>query len=150
MSLTRMRLMLAAGALAASGTVAGTMLAAAPASAVPAKSSPVVLVNACTGHGQVRPNGYKPGCMPSNSFISGMKWTTWRSAAFGSATFKVNNCTPSSSCGPSQFTKYPILTVLWRAKPWPGHPGRLHFTRMTVIFDGKVHPHGSATETLKV
>ena len=121
------------------------MLAAAPASAgAAARRQPRRPGNACTGHGQVRPKGYDPGCMPSNSFIDGMKWTSWRSVAFGSAVFKVNNCTPSSSCGPSKFTKYPILTVLWRAKPWPGHPGREYFSRMTVIFDGTTRTVGHA------
>ena len=152
MRLNRARIFLTAGTLAAAGTVAGVIVAVAPASAgaASAAASQVVLVNACTGHGQVKPKGYEPGCMPSNSFIDGMKWTSWRSVAFGTATFKVNNCVPSSSCGPSQFTKYPILTVLWRPEPWAGHPGRQHFTRLTVIFDGKAHPKGPATETLKV
>jgi hypothetical protein len=45
-------------------------------------------------------------------------------------------CTPSSSCGPSKFTKYPILVVLWRAEPWPHHAGRAYFSRLTWIFAG--------------
>ena len=150
MRLTRMRVMLTAGTLAAAGTVAGVIVAVAPgtAGAASATARQVVLVNACTGHGQVKPKGYEPGCMPSNSFIDGMKWTSWRSVAFGTATFKVNNCTPN--CAQGKFVKYPILTVLWRPEPWAGHPGRQRFTRLTVVFDGKAHPHGPATETLKV
>ncbi len=107
MRLTRARIFLTAGTLAAAGTVAGVIVAVAPASAgaASAAASQVVLVNACTGHGQVKPKGYEPGCMPSNSFIDGMKWTSWRSVAFGTATFKVNNCVPSSSCGPGQFVR---------------------------------------------
>ena len=150
MRFTRARIFLTAGTLAAAGTVAGVIVAAAPASAgaASAAASQVVLANACTGHGQVKPKGYEPGCMPSNSFIDGMKWTSWRSVAFGTATFKVNNCTPN--CAQGKFVKYPILTVLWRSEPWPGHPGRRHFTRLTVIFDGSAHPHGPAAQTLKV
>jgi hypothetical protein len=151
MRFTRARILLA-GTLAAAGTAATVIVAVAPASAGPASAAAtqVVLVNACTGHGQVKPRSYEPGCMPANSFIDGMKWTSWRSVAFGTATFKVNNCTPSSSCGPSKFTKYPILTVLWRSEPWPGHPGQKYFSRLTVVFDGKAHPHGPAAQTLRL
>jgi hypothetical protein len=53
-----MRITMAAGLLAVSGTVAATALAVAPASAV---STPVVMVN-CAGQGQVRPGGYDIGC----------------------------------------------------------------------------------------
>ena len=149
MRLTRVRLMLAVSGLVVSGTVAGTVLAASPASALPTATAPVVLINYCGDHGTVRPATEDlPGCMPSNSFIASMRWTSWRSVAYGSATFKVNNCTPSSSCGPSQFTKYPILTVLWRAESWPGHAGRKYFSRLTVIFTGVHHPHGPAAQTI--
>ena len=146
MRLNRVRIVLAAAGLAASGAVAGMVVAAAPASAGASHANPVVLVNACTGHGQVRPTQYDPGCMPSNSFISSMTWTSWRGVAFGQATFKVNNCTPT--CAQGKYIKYPILTVLWRAVKWPGHPGHDYFSRMTVIFTGKHHPHGPAAQTL--
>jgi hypothetical protein len=149
MRLTRARILLTAGTLAAAGTVAGVIVAALPASAG-AATTQVVVVNACTGHGQVRPKGYEPGCMPSSEFMSGLKWATWHSVAYGSGVFRVNNCNPSSSCGPSKFTKYPILTVLWRPEPWPGHPGQEYFSRLTVVFDGKVHPRGPAAQTLKL
>jgi hypothetical protein len=146
MRLTRMRLMLAGGALIASGTVAGTVLAAVPASAVPAVTQ-VALVNYCSGHGQVRPvTEDLPGCMPSNEYLAGLKWTSWRSVAYGGGVFRVNNCTPS--CAQGKYVSYPVLTVLWRAKPWPGHAGRDYFSRMTVIFTGAHHPHGPAAQTL--
>jgi len=128
----RVRAMLAAGLIAAAGTVTGIVATADPASAA---SSPVVLVG-CRGAGLVRPAVYDIGCMPSSEFMAGLTWVSWRSVAFGSGVFKVNNCNPSSSCGPSKFTKYPILTVLWRAEPWPHHPGRDYFSRMTFIFTG--------------
>ena len=142
MKLVRVRAMLAAGVIAAAGTVTGTVLAAGPASAT---SPPVVLVNC--GHGQVRPAVYDIGCMPSNEFVGGLSWTSWRSVAFGSGILKVNNCTPSSSCGPRQFTKYPILVVLWRAAPWPHHPGRDYFSRLTWIFTGKRPAHAPVSQT---
>jgi hypothetical protein len=149
MKLTRMRLVLAASGLIASGTVAGTILAAAPASAMPSLSAPIVLINYCGDHGTVQPATEDlPGCMPSNEYLAGLRWTSWKSVAYGRGQFRVNNCTPSSSCGPSQFTRYPILTVLWRAEPWPGHAGRDFFSRLTVIFTGAHHPHGPAAQTL--
>jgi hypothetical protein len=150
MRFTRARIFLTAGTLAATGAMAGAIITALPASAG-ASTSQVSLINYCNDHGKVRPGGEDlPGCMPSSEFLSGLKWTSWRSVAYGSGVFRVNNCTPSSSCGPSMFTKYPILTVLWRAEPWPGHPGHKYFSRLTVIFDGKAHPHGPSAQTIKL
>jgi hypothetical protein len=140
MRLTRVRLLLATGMVVA-GTVAGTAVAA---SAAPARSSLPVLVQ-CNGVGQVKPgSSLQPGCMGSNQDITKIKWSTWTSSAFASGTWGVNNCTPSSSCGPSKFTKYPVLIVLWRAATRPHHPGQKYFSRMTVIFDGsgKQFPSG--------
>jgi len=142
MKLIRVRAMLAAGIIAAAGTVTGTALAASPASA----ASPTVVLVGCHGKVLVRPAVYDIGCMPSNEFVGGLSWTSWRSVAFGSGVLKVNNCTPSSSCGPSKFTKYPILVVLWRAAPRPGHPGQ-YFSRLTWIFTGKRPAHVPVTQT---
>jgi hypothetical protein len=148
--LTRVRIMAAAAGLAASGVVAGIVVAASPASAHPASAAAarVVLVNQCTGKGQVRPskNIPLPGCMTGNELISKASWTSWGSVAFGSGDLAVNNCTPSSSCGPSKFTKYPILIVLWRARPWQG--GGRYFSRMTWIFTGKKPHHSPVTHTV--
>ncbi len=142
-----MRVLLAIAGLVASGTAAGTVLAAAPASAVPAAARPVVLINYCSDHGKVRPvTEDLPGCMPSNEYLAGLKWTSWGSVAYGGGVFRVNNCTPT--CAQGKYVSYPILTVAWRAKPWPGHTGREYFSRMTVIFTGAHHPHGPAAQTL--
>src|SRR5260370_25573022 len=121
--------MLAAGVIAAAGTMTGTVLAAGAASAA---SPPVVLVG-CHGGGLVRPAVYDIGCMPSSEFVGGLSWTSWRSVAFGSGVLMVNNCTPSSSCGPRKFAMYPILVVLWRVPPWPAHTTRPLFTRASLI-----------------
>jgi hypothetical protein len=147
MRLTRMRTAVTAGVLAVAGTGAAVALAASPASAGPVAAPKMVLVNACTGAGQVRPGKYEPECMPSNEFFTGLKWVSWHSVAYGSGTLKVNNCDPSSSCGPGKFTKYPVLTVLWRAEPRPGHSGEDYFSRLTYIFTGK-RPHGAAAQTM--
>src|SRR5271165_3012502 len=115
MRLTRVRCLLAAAGLVACGTVAGTLVVAAPASAVPATTQ-VALVNYCSDHGNVRPATEDlPGCMPSNEYLSALKWTSWRSVAYGSGVFRVNNCTPS--CAQGTYVGYPILIVLWRGEP---------------------------------
>jgi hypothetical protein len=143
MRLNRVAVLMTAGLVAVAGTAAGTALAAPSA---PATARQVVLVNACSGHGQIRPGGYQPGCMASQEFITGLKWTSWRSVAFGGGVFKVNNCTPT--CAQGKYVSYPILTVLWRAEPWPHHSGQRYFTRMTVIFTSSKHPRGPAAQTL--
>ena len=140
MRLIRARMMLAGGLMAVAATTSGVVLAG-PASA---GSSQVVLVN-CGGVGQVRPSGYDIGCMPSNELVTGLTWTSWRSAAFGSGILKVNNCTPT--CAQGTYVKYPILMVLWRAKPWPRHPGRAYFSRLTWIFTAQRPGHATAAQT---
>jgi hypothetical protein len=141
MMLTRMRVAVAAGLLAVSGTVAATALAVVPASA---GSSPVVMVN-CAGKGQVRPGGYDIGCT-ANELLSSLHWQTWRGTAYGNGVLKVDNCIPS--CAKGKYIDYPILTVLWRPAPWPGHAGHRYFTRLTWIFTGKRPAHTLAAQTL--
>jgi len=148
MRLTRMRIMAAAG-LAACGVVTGIVVAATPAAAGPASAAAarVVLVNQCTGKGQVRPTEATlplPGCMPSNEFIGHPTWTSWRSVAFGSGNLEVNSCTPS--CAAGKYIKYPILIVLWRAEKWQG--GGRYFSRMTWIYTGKKPRHAAVTNTV--
>jgi hypothetical protein len=113
----------------------------------------VVLVQ-CNGAGQVKPSGtQQPGCMPSNELIPKLKWASWTSSAFATGVVAVNNCTPSSSCGPSKFTRYPILVVLWKAAAWPKHAGRDYFTRMTIILSGsgkQAPKHVPAVQTYKL
>jgi hypothetical protein len=137
----------AAGLLAVAGAAAGITLAG-PASAGPA-STKFVLVNQCSGQGQVQPPTIPlPGCMTSSELIGKVSWTSWHSVAFGRGDLEVNNCTPSSSCGPSMYTKYPLLIVLWRAKPWAGQRGDDYFSRLTWILTGKRPKHASVTQTL--
>ena len=140
MRFNRARMALAGGLMAIAATAGGVVLAG-PASA---GSSQVVLVN-CGGVGQVRPAGYDLGCMPSNELVTGLTWTSWRSAAFGSGTLEVNNCTPT--CAQGKYIKYPILVVLWRAEPWSTHPGQKYFSRLTWIFTGNRPGRASAAQT---
>jgi hypothetical protein len=148
MRLTRLHVVLAAGVVAVSGSIAGAAMGSAQAS--PNAAAPhVVLVNQCSGKGQVRPLGNVPlpGCMTSSELIGRVKWTSWASSAFGSGDLEVNNCTPSSKCGPSKFTKYPVLIVLWRPEKWAGKKGDDYFSRMTWIFTGKRPKHAPVTQT---
>ena len=140
MRLIRARMMLAGGLMAVAAATSGVVLAG-PASA---GSSQVVLVN-CNGAGPVRPAGYDIGCMPSNELVTGLTWTSWRSVAFGSGMLKVNDCTPT--CAQGTYVKYPILAVLWRAKPWPRHPGQEYFSRLTWIFTAQRPGHAPAAQT---
>jgi hypothetical protein len=146
MRFTHARVLAAAGLLALAGAASTAVMAAGPASATP---SQVVAVG-CDGRGQVRPAGFDNfGCMPSQELLTGLHWTSWRSAAFGHGTLKVNDCTPT--CAQGKFIKYPVLTVLWRARPWPQHAGRAYFSRLTWIFTGKRparHDRAAQTFTL--
>jgi hypothetical protein len=135
------RLILAAGLMALAGTTTAAVLVAGPASA---SSSQVVVVNC--GHGQVRPALYDIGCMASQEYLAQLRWTSWRSVAFGGGVLKVNNCTPS--CAKGRYIKYPVLTVLWRARPWPHHAGRQYFSRLTLIFTGKRPAHVPVTQNI--
>ncbi|HEY7145849.1 MAG TPA: hypothetical protein VH637_16530 [Streptosporangiaceae bacterium] len=144
MRFTRTRVLLTAGLLAVAGAASATVVAASPASAAP---SPVVTVD-CAGHGQVRPARLDSfGCMPSQQLLAGLRWTSWRSSAFGHGYLEVNNCTPT--CAQGRFVRFPVLTVLWRARPWPRHQGRMYFSRLTWIYTGKrPQPHDRAALTM--
>lgn len=155
MRFNRVRIMLGAGVVTVAAATAMTALAAAPASAHPAaissavaKAKPVVLVNQCSGKGQVKPSPTipLPECMPSSVFIGKASWTSWASVAFGAADLEVNNCTPS--CAGGKFIKYPILIVLWRAEPWAGKKGEDYFSRMTWIYTGKRPNRVPGTHTI--
>jgi hypothetical protein len=141
MRLTRVRITVAAGLLALSGTVTATALAVVPASA---GSSPVVMVS-CAGQGQVRPGGYDVGCT-ANELLRTLHWQTWRGTAYGNGVLKVDDCTPT--CAQGKYIDYPVLIVLWRPMSWPGHAGHRYFTRMTWIFTGKRPAHARAAQTL--
>ncbi len=140
MRLTRARIFLATGMLVA-GAVTTTALAVSPAAAV---STQVVIVN-CGGHGQVKPASYDIGCI-ANELLAKMKWTSWRTSAFGHGDLKVNNCTPT--CAHGKFISYPVLLVAWRARPWPHHLGQRYFSRLTWIFTAKRPGHVPAAQTI--
>ena len=78
--------------------------------------------------------------------LRALHWQTWRGTAYGNGVLKVNACTPT--CAQGKYIDYPILTVLWRPKAWPGHPGHRYFTRLTWIFIGKRPAHALAAQTI--
>jgi len=129
---------------ASSATAAGGGPASSATAASAAPARPVVLVN-CQGKGQVRPAVYDIGCMPSSELVAGLSWTSWSSVAFGSGILKVNDCTPT--CAQGRYIGYPILTVLWRAEPWPGHAGQRYFSRLTWIYTGKRPARAPTSQT---
>ena len=143
MRFTRAKAALGAVALAAAGTVTGSVLTAGTASA---GSSAVVVVN-CAGQGQVRPGGYDIGCM-AGELLAGLHWTSWGTSAFGHGVLKVDDCIPT--CAQGKYVRYPVLTVLWRARPWPRHAGREYFSRLTMIFTGTRPAHTGPTATLSM
>jgi hypothetical protein len=149
MRFTRTRVLVTAGLMATAGTASAVMVAASPASASPASagSSQVVVVD-CHGHGQVEPAAFDNfGCMPSQELLTGLTWTSWNAVAFGHGNLEVNNCTPT--CARGTFVKYPVLTVLYRARPRPRHAGQEYFSRLTWIYTGKRPPsHGEPTVTM--
>jgi hypothetical protein len=58
----------------------------------------------------------------AGELLTGLRWTSWRPAAFGRGVLKVDDCIPT--CAQGRYVRYPVLTALWRARPWPRHPGR--------------------------
>ena len=60
------------------------------------------------------------------------------SAAFATGIEQINNCTPN--CAAGKFISYPVLVDLWRPEPLPGHPGVLHFSRVTRVYTANRPP----------
>ena len=59
---------------------------------VSAPRSPVI-VN-CLSMEQVRPPAFVLACGDGNTFLKGMHWPTWQSAAYGTGTLWANDCVP--------------------------------------------------------
>ncbi|HEV2375390.1 MAG TPA: hypothetical protein VGS19_24920 [Streptosporangiaceae bacterium] len=127
----RARVLLGGSLLAVAGAVAGTLLAASPASA---GASQTVMVD-CRGNGQVRPAGFVLACADGNAYLNHLHWANWGSEAFSSGVFVANTCKPS--CVQGHFVSYPVLAVAWRPQAWPKHAGRTFFTQLTLVFTGR-------------
>jgi hypothetical protein len=96
-------------------------------------SVPVVIT--CALQPQVRPSRYILACGDAGALVIRLSWASWgSSAAFAAGTYALNSCTPK--CRAQHFVRFPMLAALWRAVPWPGHPGKRYFSRLTIIFTG--------------
>jgi hypothetical protein len=94
-----------------------------------------VVVADCRGQGVVRPGSLTLTCADGNNALTAMTWTSWGpKLAGGYGTQVMNDCIPY--CAAGHFHRYPVLVVLWGAAAWPGHPGALRYSEMTLIYTG--------------
>lgn len=134
---------LGAGVIALAGTLpaeASTVAAAQPARpAATAWANPAVVLVGCRHRGLVLPRKYILTCADANNYLTGLRWVSWRTVAFGSGIEHINSCQPS--CAAGHFRRYRVLVNLWRARPRAHHHGQLKFTRLTVIYQGRRPNH---------
>jgi hypothetical protein len=130
--------------LAAIGIAAGTAAAttgnhpAAKVAVHPPRPAAVPEVFNCQ-HAQVRPGSFTLTCADGNDALSHLSWSSWTaSAARGTGTDVVNDCTPY--CAVGKFHSYRADVTFWRSEPVPGHPGQRYFTRVTLYFPGARPP----------
>lgn len=93
----------------------------------------VVLVN-CQHKGLVLPSKYILACADGNDYLTGMRWVSWRTVAYGSGWEVAKSCVPN--CSASHFHRFRVLITLWRPKR-RHHTDRWKFTRLTVIYTGR-------------
>lgn len=132
-----------AGSLpAAASTVAATQ-AAQPAQAAWAHA---IVVDNCRHKPEVLPRKFILTCADANDFLTRLHWASWRSVAFASGFEHINNCKPN--CAAGKFHRYRVLVTLWRPRLQAHHHGLRHFTRLTVLYQGRrplvVNAHGKA------
>ncbi len=158
MGLARARLRTAARSAVLCGiaavTAAGSVTACAspavrpsgPAVVAAAQQAGVAVVFDCN-RAQVRPSEFVLTCADDGDFLDRLHWVSWASAAFGSGIEWIHDCVPSCVSNRT-FRTFPVLVVLWRPEPWPGHHGRYYFSRLTEIYTGQRPryqvPHGES------
>lgn len=123
------------------GAAAAVVIARAPTPASPgthltAATTQAAVTIGCSGARQVHPGAMVLACADGNAYLSGLHWTTWGTAAYGSGTYQINGCVPS--CAAGHFHSFPALVMLWRAEPLPRHHGMRYYTRITLALPG---PH---------
>jgi hypothetical protein len=141
MKLPSRRRRLLAGLAAGCAVAAALATTAASASATPAAAAkPIVLVN-CSGAAQVKPHDYILTCADAGDVLIRMHWVSWAGAAYGRGTEHIHDCYPYCAAS-TKYVNYPVLVVLWRAEPRPGHAGQKYFSRLTEIRTGSLAlPH---------
>jgi hypothetical protein len=97
-----------------------------------------VVVN-CLLKQQTRPSSLILTCADANDVLADLHWVSWGpTAAFATGIEQINDCTPD--CAAGKFITYPVLVDLWRPEPLPGHPGTLHFSRVTRVYTANRPP----------
>ena len=140
MKLSSRRTRLFAGIAASCAVAAAVATTAATAAATAAPAGSVVLVN-CSGMAQVKPHGYILACADAGDSLIKLHWVSWAGTAYGRGTEHVHDCYPYCAAS-KKYVNYPVLVVLWRAEPRPGHAGQRYFTRLTEIRTGSLTlPH---------
>jgi len=127
-------------AAAASCGAAAAVFAAAAGSATAAPAARPVVIVTCAGKAVVRPSSYVLACADADTYLSRLHWPTWTGVAFGIGILRIDACFPS--CAAGKYYSFPVLVNLWRARLWPGHGGRLYFSRLTLVQTGSLKlPH---------
>ncbi|MHB1596431.1 MAG: hypothetical protein ACYCO9_09735 [Streptosporangiaceae bacterium] len=104
----------------------------------PARPARYMVLN-CSNKLVVAPRALTMACADAGDGLQRLHWTSWTShmaTAYG--TFYENNCKPS--CANGHIYDYPSRAVLWGSAAVKGHPGWRRYTRLTLIFTGKVRP----------
>jgi hypothetical protein len=131
---------LAGGLPVAASTVAASTVAAAARAPRPVTGRARAVVDNCRHKPEVHPSKFVLTCADADDYLAGLRWVGWRSAgwravAAGSGFEHINSCQPN--CASGRFRRYRVLVTLWRPRPQSRHHGLLHFTRITVVYDGR-------------
>ena len=129
---------LASAGLIAAGGGTAALASSTAATARPAGAARYVVPN-CAGKLVAAPRIITITCDDAGIGLRSQHWTSWTpemATAYG--TFWENNCKPN--CASGHIYYYPARTVLWGSAAVKGHPGLRSYTRITVIFIGKVRP----------
>lgn len=124
-----------AGLTAAAGLAAVTLTANA-ATAQPAAKTPAakIAVYDCANKPQVRPSEFDIFC-DGSAALAKMSWSNWNTTeATGTGVFYVDNCVPN--CAQGKWSHQNVIVVLWRGKPVAHHPGKLGYSKMTLLYPG--------------
>jgi hypothetical protein len=117
------------------GAVAAVLIGRAPqpgsGTRLDAATTPVPVTVSCSGRQLTRPAELVLACADGNAYLTGLHWSTWGSAAYGTGTWRVNGCTPD--CAAGTFHSFPAVVMLWRPEPVAHHHGARYFSRITML-----------------
>ncbi|KNB51389.1 hypothetical protein [Streptomyces caatingaensis] len=130
----------------AAAVLIGAGVALTATAAAPAAAAPTAVVVDCAKKAQVRPGSFVIACGDGNNALASLRWAQWSgAAAVGTGRDLVNDCVPD--CAEGHFHSYPVSVRLDRARPWPGHAGLRHYTRLTVTYPASRPPHAPRQES---